>query len=240
MAPPSPKFPDSVFIFGDMISGKFEAVGTCFAISGTLLLTVKHNMDKERTTHYGIALTVERNPISGRISLDDYHDVQICRYSSEWDYAVAEVISGRVPLKPIPTSRRTVEPDTDIKVFHCPVSMFNNDSATLLLSVYTEWAKTARPSAHRIPTNRGFFAGSSGAPFVTRDRFVVGMHVESMNEAVEVNIDGDSLQEAVDKLSDSVNTNANVRNSLSNGLYLGKCTELITDVLPSLNVQVHE
>jgi hypothetical protein len=73
-----------------------------------------------------------------------------------------------------------VEADTDLKVFRMPVRLFTEGSISDL-SVFTKWMKSATPTAHNIPCSGGLFAGSSGAPFVSREGFCVGMHVESIN-----------------------------------------------------------
>ncbi len=198
----APRYPHSVFIFGDISKGVFEPVGTCFAISSELLLTSQHNMQDTRLTKYAFALTCERR--NGVISCPHgYFEARVLRYNVDMDYAL---ISSTVKkdLVPIPVSTTPVEGDLDIKVFHMPIDDFNDQEADDSLSVDTKWIKSTLPTRHHMKCSGGLFSGSSGAPSVMRDGRVVGFHCESINSKREVNIEGKTVDEAVEILSETV------------------------------------
>lgn len=236
----SPRFPNSVFIFGDMNSGDFEPVGSCFAISDRHLLTAQHNMNNRRATNYAIAMTVSRSKAE-QVITDPILPirVRVLYYNTSMDYAVLilEDISLRA-LEWIPVSIARVEFDTDLKVFHCPVGLFTSDNCDSV-SVFSEWVKTARCTAHHIPCNRGLFAGSSGSPFITRAGYVVGMHVESINQQIDnLDVQGLTVTDALEIVSDTVNSNAHNHASLSSALCIGLCPQLLK-CLKTLGIQLH-
>jgi hypothetical protein len=82
---------------------------------------------------------------------------------------------------------------------------------------------------HHISCVGGLFAGSSGAPFITREGKVVGFHVESVNESEEIDATTFTTltyDEKFELISDTVNSNAGVHSSLCASLNISKCKKL--------------
>lgn len=222
----SPRYPRSVFIFGDISKGIFEPVGTCFAITSELLLTCQHNMQGKRLTKYAFALTCEKR--NGVISCPHgYFEANVLRFNMDMDYAL--ILSDvKKDLIPIPVSIAPVEGDLDIKVFHVPIDDFNDQEADDSLAVHTKWIKSTEPTKHHIKCSGGLFSGSSGAPFVMRDGRVIGFHCESINSKREENIEGKTVdEEPVEILSETVNSHANNHASFCRALLIGKCKKLV-------------
>ena len=228
---PSPRYPGSVFILGDTGKQYFEPVGTCFAISPRYVLSVRHNLDPgnvKRATGYAIALTMSKSK-SGVVHIDGRRDLVVHKYNTEMDYVILKLTDSDngADLRPIPISIRPVEEDTDIKVFHCPVGVYN-DGAVDDLSVLTSWVKSARPTRHHIICSGGLFPGSSGAPFVVREGFVIGMHVESINSQTLIFEDEYNSLEII---SETVNSNSHSHASLCRALVFGSCKMLVAELV---------
>jgi len=140
-------------------------------------------------------------------------------------------------LTPIPISIGEIPPGTDLKVFHRPVRMFIEGQEDDI-SVYSAWVKSSSSrQGHHIRCQGGLFAGSSGAPYVTRRGFVVGMHVESANEAHMIEADFTSMttSEAIELVSDTINSNTNVHSSILKAIQFSKCRRLC-ETLRSLQI----
>lgn len=235
----SPRYPDSVFIFGDTVTEKFLAVGTCFAISSRHLLTVQHNLDpqnKSRLSGYAIAPYVSRDA-SGRIHIPKGFPraVRILAYNTQMDYAIAELCKEPFDLVPIPISTEEVECDTNLKVYHCPVDIFNEEHVKDL-TVFSACVKSARPTRHHVASNVGLYCGSSGGPFISQNGGAIGMHVESVNKAnfVDIGAIGTNpietkaeIVEAMEIISTTINSNAHAHASFSRGLVFSKCRKLL-------------
>jgi len=221
----------------------FQPVGTCFAISPKYLLTAQHNMNELKKEGYAIAESTSRLNSGATHLPTGYRKVEVIYYNQKMDYAILKDLSESNDLQPIPISIRDVEDDTDLKVFHCPVGLFN-DMEFGDLTVFTAWVKCAKPMAHHITCTGGLFAGSSGAPFVTREGYAVGLHVESINSAKIISVDEVSsfsadTQSAIEIISETVNSSSNSHASLSRALYLGKCKKLIETIEIELGIQIH-
>ncbi|RYY43784.1 MAG: serine protease [Chitinophagaceae bacterium] len=221
----SPRYPSSVFIFGDVSTGDFIPVGTCFAITSELLLTCQHNMQDRRLTDYAFALTCER--VNGVVTCaQGWFPAKVLKFNREMDYALIESLDKK-DLIPIPLSIGPVEGDLDVKVFHIPIDDFNDCVNDDQLSVHTLWIKSTLPSKHHMKCHGGLFAGSSGAPFVLRNGRVFGFYCESINSKREADIDGATLQEAVEILSDTVNSHAHNHASFCRALLIGACPKFV-------------
>jgi hypothetical protein len=221
----SPRYPNSVFIFGPMINGVLEPTGTCFAVSDRYLLTAQHNMEGRKLANYGIALTLSKTdgvqdpPV-------DFHEVKVKYYNVQADWAILELIGPTFspPTVPIPiTVTINVEQDTDFKVFHMPISDYIFQD-TDDISAGTARGKTAVPTRHHIRGNMGLFSGSSGAPFVLRNGYCFAMHVEGRNAVVAVPI---GYKDDAEVVSETVNSNVHTHASRCSGLYFQKCRRLV-------------
>ena len=219
----SPRFPTSVFAIFD--NDKPEAVGTCFAISDTLLLSCQHFMNGN-VKKYRIALTAQKS--DGVVHFTGERNVIVLRYNREMDYALLGLSDEPHNLDPIPLSLHPVEADIDVKVFHFPVTTFN-DSANGSISPFTAWVKTSIATRHHLPCGGpGLYKGSSGAPYVLRSGGAVALHMEAVNDAKTVDFEDDANADAkLEVLSSTVNSNANSHGSISSGLLIGQCPKLV-------------
>jgi V8-like Glu-specific endopeptidase len=201
--------------------------GSCFAISTTHVLTADHNLNPNtRQTHYAICLSVSRNA-HGSYVFENKINVKVIIRNKDSDWAILEVMDPNIELNPIPISAAEIPPDSDLKIFQFPVAIFNNGDFDHL-SAFSEWVKTARCSSHHVPCNKGFFGGSSGSPLVNERGHAVAMHIESIDEALEVTAyDPADSTAALSVHSDIISHNANTHSSLSSPLLLGACPTLI-------------
>ena len=224
----SPRYADSVFIFGSLEDGVFMPTGTCFAVSDEYLLTAQHNMDKRKLVGYGIAVSVSKtNDVQE--APEDFHRVKIKYYNVQSDWAIIELLDPPFTERtvPIPITTVDVEMDTDFKVFHMPISeyMFQETDS---ISAHTDWLKAGRPKKHHVEGNKGLFRGSSGAPFVLRNGYAFAMHLESRNEAISV---PEGKRDDAEVISNTIHSNAQVHASRCSGLYLKTCSELLSRLL---------
>ena len=106
-----------------------------------------------------------------------------------------------------------------------------NDTSYGGLTIFTDWVKTGRPTAHHIHCKgSGIFRGSSGGPHVLRDGRVVGIHLESGSESKKIDVDelkSASGDDAMEIISSTVNSNASSYASICSSLYISKCTKLV-------------
>ena len=192
----SPRYPDSVFIFGPLVNEILQPNGTCFIISDRYLLTAQHNMTKNmngdwNTVGYGIALVVDvqEPPI-------EFHIVTIKYYNIEYNYAILELVgqpfSGDRVSIPITIdsdgdSSNDIHHNTDFKIFHIPILDYQCQVINSI-SAYTAWGKIVNidtrdthDDKHRrcIYGNISLYRGSSGTPFVLRNGSVFAMYVEN-------------------------------------------------------------
>ena len=226
---PFPQYPGSVFIFGDTASGGFQPVGTCFAISPQYLLTAQHNMQSQRLGGYGIAPFAVRRAGAVVVRQGFPRPVRVRYFNTAMDYAVLEVCDNCFDLVPVPISLEVVEADMDLKVYHCPVDTFNEGHVEDL-TVFSNWVKAARPTNHHVACNVGLYGGSSGGPFISRSGGAIGMHIESVSTAREIDktaIAAMSASDAVEILSETVNSHANGHASFSRALLFRTCPGLI-------------
>ena len=96
--------------------------------------------------------------------------------------------------------------------------------------IFYQWVRCARPSPHHIYCQGGLYGGSSGAPFILRNGRVVAIHIESSKAAESIDIDAMrklSVHDAIELVSETVNSNTMVHGSISTGLYIAKCPTLV-------------
>lgn len=150
-------------------------------------------------------------------------------FNAQMDYAILVNISNGTDLVPIPISITPPEPDQDLKVFHCPVSLFN-DGIVNSLSFFSLWLKASRPSKHHVMCHGGLSQGSSGAPFVTKSGEVIGMQVESVNGVIDSPSIADlDIPAAVELISESVVSLINNHASYCQALLFGRCPNLLNN-----------
>lgn len=226
----SPRYPDSVFVLCDAEGGGFEPVGTCFAITGRHLLSCQHFMSgKHRNCIIAITVVEKENDV---ISFPlGYIRVKVIRFNSGMDYAILELHAPDSLLTPIPISIDPVESDLDLKLFHCPIALLFNDNSCGNVGVLSRWLKSDYSVKHHMTCETGAFRGSSGAPYVLRDGRTVGIHLESHNEAQTIDCDFktslSTIDEKMEIISDTVNSNPENYSSISTVLLISKCPKLV-------------
>lgn len=221
---PSPRYPDSVFIIMDFDNNGIPIpVGTCFVVAPHYLLSCYHFVDPNKP-EYRIATTVEKRNHQYNF-IDVNYQVRVSHYNVQMDYCILELLDNRVALTPIPISIQQIEAETDLKVYHAPIDAFN-DFTSNILTIFTTWVKCARPTSHHIHCQGGLFGGSSGAPFILRNGRVVAIHIESSN-AAETVARAMSVRDAIELVSETVNSNTTVYGSISTGLYIARCPTLL-------------
>jgi hypothetical protein len=123
-------------------------------------------MKDRKSTGYGISTYASRTR-GGIITVPSGYPrpVKVRFFNVEMDYAIIELCDQRSDLDPIPVSFEEVGPDTDLKVYHYPVDIFNDEHLEDL-SQFTAWVKAALPTGHHVSCNNGLYSGSSGVPFL--------------------------------------------------------------------------
>jgi hypothetical protein len=205
------------------------------------LLTAQHSMDKKRKTGYAIARSVSSHKDrtgAELVQTTGLIEAKVIYFNSDMDYAIIEV-SAPEPLVPIPISIRVIEGDSDLKVFHAPVGLFNQRSSNDI-AIFSEWMKSStHVDGHHILCAGGLFSGSSGAPVLTAEGYAVGMHVTSENEAKEADVPLDATAgEVIEIFSDSINSLANTHGSITRSLRFSSCPKLL-EAFRTLGITVH-
>lgn len=215
----------SVFILCDK---GYQPIGTTFAVSNVYLLTAKHNLANPRQKIYTIASSLNQT------GPNEYFRVRVHAVNAEMDWAVLQLEDRRLSMTPIPISLLDPIPrETRLKIYHCPVVLYNNGDNSILTSV-PHWVQYWGASKHHIATSNGLYSGSSGAPYILPTGEVIGIHCEMVNQAVTV----DSVQvsetasqadilSAMEILSASINSNTMVSGSQNVALKISRCSELV-------------
>jgi hypothetical protein len=194
-------------------------------------------MAERRLTSYAFTLTCVRE--NGSVTCPyGYFEARVIRYNVDMDYALIQS-TVKKDLIPIPLSIGPVESDTDLKVFHVPIDNFNDTVVDDTLSVFTAWVKSTLPSKHHMKCSGGLYAGSSGAPFVLRNGKAIGFHCESSDSKGEVDITSKTNEEAIEILSETVNSHAHCYGSFCRALLIGSCKKLI-QALTEFGVSLHD
>lgn len=186
-------------------------------------------MDGRRTTGYGISPYVSRTAGGITVPTDYPREIRIRYFNTSMDYAIAELTDSDFNLVPIPISLEVLTADMDLKVYHCPVDTFNDEHVEDL-TVFPQWTKTARPTAHHVACSVGLYSGSSGGPFISRTGGAVAMHVESVNSAKEIDttaVRSMPVDNAIELISETVNSHANSHASFSRALVIRSCNALV-------------
>ena len=226
----SPRYPNSVYALFD----EDQSVGTAFAISDKHLLSCQHFMNGRKIL-YDIALVAEKKNnvvtyVRGK------KRIKVIKYNAGMDYAVLELVDRPYDLIKIPIFVGEVEADIDLKVFHFPVTSFNS-SNTGSITPFTQWMKSSISVNHHLPcSGTALLLGSSGAPYVNRNGCVVGLHIESVNNTVELDFElDDDVDSKLKIISETVNSNANAHGSIVQVLLIAKCPKLV-QVLRDLDI----
>ena len=148
----SPRCADSVFVLCDADTN--HPVGTCFAISPRYLISCQHFM-KGRVLKYLIATVVVKR--DGNINFTRPPAfVKVVHFNCKMDYAILALQDSNSNLTPIPISLDPVESDTDLKLFHCPVAAFH-DNSNADVGVLTRWVKSGYMTNHHLVCDGGAF-----------------------------------------------------------------------------------
>lgn len=232
----SPRFPDSIFILCDA-KNDLLPVGTAFAISTKHLLTAYHCLD---TTHNSYTITKILEWNCGLLEcVEGTLNVEVISFCAIMDWAILK-LSGETSSKDliyIPIGTGEMQADDDIKVYRCAVGIFNAQDCDVVASI-PQWIKYIASTKHHIIANGGLFSGSSGAPFILRNDCVVGIHMESIKHAAiiaESERTHEAWSDAMEVISNTVNSNARVSAALCKALQISRCSGLL-QVLCSLGI----
>jgi S1-C subfamily serine protease len=226
-----PKYGEmSVFILCDSARKKYQPIGTTFAVSTRYLLTACHNLQNVRQKKYTIASALRKT------GHNVYIDVRVVYKNEGMDWAMLETEEGSKSLVPIPISLLDPLPsEADLKVYHGPVTLYNEGSSSALTAV-SHWVKYWTATEHHIITSNGLYSGSSGAPFILRSGEVVAIHVCMDNQGVSIASDEvqvpeeynrEDIQDIIDIISNSNNSNLQIAGSMNCALKISKCPELV-------------
>jgi len=197
-------------------------------------MTAAHNLQNGQL-QYMVTSVVERAGNGAIIFPNTKIVATIYKTNPTMDYAILQ-IQGSSALDPIPISMEDIEPESDVKVYHCSVSSFNAMEVDVVLPG-AEWVRYMGSTRHHIYCNKGLFSGSSGAPFILRNGRVIGLHVESINESKEVSMDGQAhlqtandIWGALEVVSNTVNSNAHSHGSTCKALKFSSCRQLAVEL----------
>lgn len=180
----------SVFVLCD---AKMNAVGTAFVVSKTKVITAYHNVGSMKK-HYGkiwnIVSGLERNEngvvtVFGDVNLK----VKIAKFNRKSDWALLcrcdESEFSPLQIVEICTNGNVPEDhqEAKIKIYHCPVALFNSELLPLLKPVSVS-SRVSMTSTHSVFFEQGLFAGSSGALVVLSNGIAIGMHLEAISSSV--------------------------------------------------------
>lgn len=200
-------------------------------------MTAYHNLVPGQAKGYAFASALFRT-IDGALdceinSSNGFRLAKVGRYNKIMDYAILIDVSGaEEQLVHIPISLSPIESYQDLKVFHAPVSVFN-DGPMNSLSIYVSWVKSSAVCSrhHHVTCMGGLSQGSSGAPFVARDGRVIGMHLESISGVVDSRPpEGTLAADALELVSDTAGSLINNHASYCEGLIISKCPQLVADL----------
>jgi hypothetical protein len=236
-----PKYGDtSIFILCDNARNNHEPLGTTFAVSVRHLLTAYHNLaTKPKQKIYSIASSLLKG------HTNRYCGVRVHAINKEMDWAVLELFdTNPIELVPIPVSLRDpLEREMRLKVYICPVALYNNGGTSAMTSV-PHWVQYWNSTDHHIVTSNGMYSGSSGAPYILPSGEVVAIHVYMDNQAETIDAtivqvpeeySQSGIQDIVDIISNTTNSNVRVAGAQNSGLKISRCSQLV-NLLRSLGI----
>ena len=182
---------------------------------------------KGRTITYRVAPVAEKN--EGTISFPKgVRNVKVVRWDAALDYSVMVLEAEPHDIEAFEVSLDAVGFDTDVKVFHYPVSDFNRSEAGHI-GPFANWHKTSIPFNHKVAcSGPSTLKGSSGAPYVLKNGQVIRIHVEGVNNAEGVRFEeGSDFESKLDSLTASAHSYSNSHGSISYALLISKCPELV-------------
>lgn len=243
-------YSDAVFVFGvkDLTTGNVEATGTCFAITPRHVITAHHNFCYEdgltQISNVGlIAKTVIKSssdeifdlPLSITITeFDITHDWAICSLDD-----VSIVLPLVIPICPESSLPVLRNESIDVKCLYAPIGAFRANSFTNL-EIWAENYKFVlqydKTDLTLVLVEGGLYRGSCGAPYITRNGLVLGMHLYSMHEGKDYSatkkrtysrMTVKDLEITTDQISETVTDLADVHASIKEGLVLSRCPKIM-------------
>ena len=223
--------------------------GTAFAVAKNYLLTAKHNLIRG-ILQYQIVDTLTRDETTGEIINSGFIEAKVIKTGSKLDWAILETAEC-ISLVPIPLTLVQVDRDTDIKIYHCPVQLYNSLEMEVVCP-NSRWTKVMTTVKHSLIADGGLFKGSSGGPFILRNGCAVGFHVESVSEAImtdsnlirrlrrsnENATSNEALWESIEVLTETIDSNCGVHDSVCKALSFRQLKNLI-DNLRNLGIEFH-
>jgi len=247
--PSSPNFTPSVWILCKL--NPLEAVGTAWIASDRKVVTVFHNIAKDPQNSTSRAVLKANWAVVSKLERVQGHvcvprgsvvvPVKLAKLSVPNDWAVMEcedqlTFPPSLVLKVCEVGEIPVDgSEAKLKVFHCPVSMFNEGHLDVCGCTSLE-SRLSLKTAHKMYVEVGMFRGSSGGIFAFTipggEHRVLGMHSEGRNTAQSIEDvqaeDPDlSALEAAAVASDSC---ANNHGSFSMGIIVAKYGPLLAAI----------
>ena len=138
--------------------------GTAFAVATNYLLTAKNNLIPT-ILQYKIVDNLTRNEKTGDVINSGFIEVKVIKVGKILDWAVLKTVES-VPLIPMPLTLREVDRDTDIKIYHCPVLLFNNFEMEILCP-NSRWTKVIATVKHSLSSSIvAYFGDENSLHFV--------------------------------------------------------------------------
>lgn len=243
-------YSEAVFVLGvrDLTTGNVEATGTCFAITPRHLITAYHNFCEEDgiTQISNVGLISKTVVKSGSDEIFDMPlFITIIEFDIAYDWAICSlddasiVLPLVIPLCPEPSLPVLRIEAVDIKCLYAPIGAFRENPITNL-EIWAENYKSVlqydKPDKTSVLVEGRLYRGSCGAPYITRNGLVLGMHLYSMHEGKDYSatkkrtlsrLTMKTLEMTTDKISDSISDLADVHASIKGGLVLSRCPRVV-------------
>jgi hypothetical protein len=181
ISPKSPALTGSVYVLCD----SDNPVGTAFAVTSKdgenrIALTAFHNIDVPTRGRLTLVEKIERSDTGGLV-MNGVITVSLIGHDKCLDWAILQ----RDDLTPFPepitieTQRPVVE--DYLKLYHCPVLLFNDGLLNFIESTPENWTKVGFVRPPIITVDTGAFGGSSGGVFVNKFGNAVALFLSSVN-----------------------------------------------------------
>jgi hypothetical protein len=243
-------YSDAVFILGvrDLTTGIVEATGTCFAITPRHIITAFHNFCQEdgvtQVSNTGLISKIVVKSGSDEIFITPF-SVTICEFDVSQDWAICSLDDESVsfplaiPICPEHSLPVLSNASIDVKCLYAPIGVFRENPFTNLV-IWAESYKSVlqydKTDETSVLVEGGLYRGSCGAPYITRNGFVLGMHLFSMHEGKDYSapkkralskITIQALELTTDKTSDSVSDLADIHSLIKEGVVLSRCPRVM-------------
>jgi hypothetical protein len=249
--PVSPLYFKEVYILGIISSpGNIEMAGTAFSITRRHVITAHHNIfDEEKQSDFdSFAITREVKKVASDFVFESPLFMKLVSKDPSADWAILELMPQHPNfLSCFPLCSRDQLPDPDrsssqSKAIFAPIGSFRQSSLRSMHVWAEEFSKIFQYDENNVIVDGGLYRGSCGAPYITPEGLVIGMHLASMHEAKNMSLtkkkrnrasmeDGKGIVDVAESLTDL----AEVHASTKVGLVLCMITE-ITEFIRKYNL----